>query len=137
MPGSIADPSFVEQIGPAAGSTYVTRPLLGLRAYPPAAQRFALRFAKEHGAVPLPEALYGYEAMRALLAAAGEAEQAAGDGPLERVAVRDAFFGLRREGTVLGDYEIANGGDTSLQQFGAFRIENGRLRYVAQLLGER
>lgn len=137
VPGSIADPSFVEQIGPAAGSTFVTRPLLGLRAYPPAAQRFALRFAKEYGAVPLPEALYGYEAMRALLAAAGEAEQAAGAGPLERVAVRDAFFGLRREGTVLGDYEIANSGDTSLQQFGAFRIENGRLRYVAQLLGER
>lgn len=134
--GSIVDPSFIEQVGPAAERTYVTRPLLGLRAYPPAAQRFALRFAKAYGAQPLPEALYGYEAMRALLAAAGEAEEAAGDGPLERVAVRDAFFGLRRRGTVLGDYEILPSGDTSLQQFGAFRIEDGRLRYLRQLLGE-
>lgn len=136
VPGAIADPSFIEQVGPAAGSTYVTRPLLGLRAYPPPARRFAARFEQAHGAAPLPEALYGYEAMKALLAAAGEAEEAAGDGPLERSAVRDAFFGLRRDGTVLGDYEILPSGDTSLQQFGAFRVEDGRLRFVAQLLGE-
>ncbi len=136
VPGSIADPSFIEQVGPAAESTYITRPLLGLRAYPPAAQRFAQRFQKAYGTAPMPEALYGYEAMKALLTAAGDAERAAGDGPLERVAVRDAFFGLRREGTVLGDYEILPSGDTSGQRFGAFRVENGRLRYVASLLGE-
>jgi branched-chain amino acid transport system substrate-binding protein len=136
LPGAIADPSFLEQIGPAAGSTYVTRPLLGLRAYPPPAQRFAARFEKAYGAAPLPEALYGYEAMKALLAAAGEAERAAGEGPLERSAVREAFFGLRRRGTVLGDYEILPSGDSSLQQYGAFRVEDGRLRYVGQLLGE-
>ncbi|MDO8184814.1 branched-chain amino acid ABC transporter substrate-binding protein [Conexibacter sp. JD483] len=136
VPGSIADPTFIEQIGAAAASTYVTRPLLGLRAYPPEAQRLAQRFAKEYGAAPLPEALYGYEAMRALLAAAQQAEEAAGEGPLERVAVRKAFFGLRRDGTVLGDYEILPSGDTSLQRFGAFRIADGRLRYVAPLLGD-
>ncbi|HST39840.1 MAG TPA: branched-chain amino acid ABC transporter substrate-binding protein [Conexibacter sp.] len=134
-PGSLADPAFVEAIGAAAASTYVTRPVLGLRAYPPAAQRFARRFEQEHGVVPQPEALYGYETMRALMAAISTAARAAGDGPLERADVVRAFMATRREQTVLGDWELLASGDTSLERFGAYRIVGGELKYQHPLLG--
>jgi branched-chain amino acid transport system substrate-binding protein len=128
-PGSLVDPAFVEAIGAAAGSTYVTRPVLGLDAYPPAAQRFARRFEQEHGVAPQPEALYGYETMRALLAAIEKAAKQAGDGPLQRADVVSAFFETRRDGTVLGDWELLPSGDTTLDRFGAYRIVGGQLTY--------
>lgn len=134
-PGSLVDAAFIEQVGAAAASTYVTRPVLGLRAYPPAAQRFARRFEQQYGTPPEPEALYGYEAMSALLAAIRRAAGDAGDGTLERADVVRAFKASRRSGTVLGDYEILPNGDTSLNRFGAYRIVGGELRYQHPLRG--
>lgn len=134
-PGSVVDAPFIAAVGAAAASTYVTRPVLGLRAYPPAADRFVRTFSKAYGRVPAPEALYGYEAMNAVLAAIGRAGREAGDRPLDRADVVDAFRGIRRKATVLGDYEILPGGDTTLDRFGAYRIVGGALRYTRPLDG--
>ncbi|MDO8210969.1 branched-chain amino acid ABC transporter substrate-binding protein [Conexibacter sp. CPCC 206217] len=135
LPGSAVDAAFVESIGAAAASTYVTRPVLGLRAYPAAAQKFAKAFERRYGKRPEPEALYGYEAMSAVLAAIRRAVQEAGDGRLDRADVVRAFRDTRRRGTVLGDYEILSNGDTTLRRFGAYRIVGGQLKYMHPLEG--
>jgi branched-chain amino acid transport system substrate-binding protein len=134
-PGSLVDVSFIEAVGAAAASTYVTRPVLGLRAYPGPAQRFARDFEQHYGKPPEPEALYGYEAMSALLAAIRRAADEAGDGTLDRADVVRAFRATRRQRTVLGDYEILPSGDTTLRRFGAYRIVGGALKYTHALEG--
>lgn len=134
-PGSLVDAPFIDAIGAASARAYVTRPVLGLRAYPPAARRFARQFERVYGRAPLPEALYGYEAMNAVLTAIDVAERAVGDAPLDRADVIRAFRATRREGTVLGDWELLRSGDTSLRRFGAYRVAGGELRYVRPLDG--
>jgi branched-chain amino acid transport system substrate-binding protein len=135
-PGSVVDKPFIDAVGAgAAESTYVTRPVLGLRAYPPAADRFVRTFSKAYGRAPAPEALYGYEAMNAVLAAIGKAGREAGERTLDRADVVAAFRGIRRKATVLGDYAILPGGDTTLDRFGAYRIVGGELRYTHPLAG--
>jgi branched-chain amino acid transport system substrate-binding protein len=134
-PASLADASFVAGIGSAAAQTYVTRPVLPLRAYPPEARRFARAFAARYGMAPAPEALYGYESMRAVLAAIREAERDAPDRPLTRAAVVRAFFHEGERESVLGAYAIDAAGDSSLRRYGAFRVVAGRLRFVGALQG--
>lgn len=135
IPGALVDPAFVESVGAASAATYVTRPVLALREYPPPARRFARRFEQKYGRAPQPEALYGYETMNAVLAAIRVAAEEAGDHPLDRADVVKAFRQTRRSGTVIGSYEILASGDTSQRRFGAYRIVGGQLRYVSALDG--
>lgn len=134
-PGAVVDQPFIDSVGAAAASTYVTRPVLGLEEYPPPAARFVRRFQKAYGRAPAPEALYGYETMNVLLQAIEAASESAGEGALERVDVVRAFRGIRREDTVIGDYEILPGGDTTQNRYGAYRVVGGRLRYEHPLGG--
>jgi branched-chain amino acid transport system substrate-binding protein len=133
-PDALADRSFVAAIGPLAGAaTYVTRPVLALGAYPAPARGFARAFTARYGRPPAPEALYGYEAMRSILAALRRAATGRADGTLTRAVAVRAFFDLGRRDSVLGPYAIDAQGDTSLRTFGAYRVEAGRLRYVGAL----
>lgn len=134
MPGALVDTGFVDAVGPAAAAlTHVTRPVLPLAAYPTAAQRFARRFARHYGIAPTAEALYGYEAMRAVLAAIRTAAREAGDAPIDRAAVVRALRGNERRDTVLGTYAILGSGDSTLRRFGAYRIVDGELHFVRAL----
>jgi branched-chain amino acid transport system substrate-binding protein len=134
-PGALVDARFLAAVGASGDTTYVTRPVLPLTGYPPAAARFARRFEAEYGRAPAPEALYGYEAMRALLAAVTRAARTSGDRALDRSDVVRAFRGTKRRATVLGDYEILRNGDTTFNRFGAYRIVAGRLHYVRSFVG--
>lgn len=134
-PAALVDAPFIAAIGPAAVSTYVTRPVLGLRDYPPQARRFARQFEQQYGTAPLPEALYGYELMNAVLGAIKAAAVESGDEPLDRADVVREFRKTRRDDTVLGSYEILRSGDISLRLFGAYRVRDGELRYVRALDG--
>jgi branched-chain amino acid transport system substrate-binding protein len=134
-PGSLVDAPFIAAIGPAAASlTYVTRPALSLTAYRSAAHRVVRAAAAGGGGAPAPEALYGYEAMAATLAAIERASDTSG-GRLTRAAVVRAFFHAPPRPSVLGTYAVARDGDTSLRRFGAYRVLGGRLRYVGALTG--
>lgn len=134
-PSALADPSFAARVAAVGGGTYVTRPLLPLGAYPPTARRFARSFAAAHGEAPPPEALYGYESMRSVLGAIRAAERGVGDGSISRSDVVRAFFDAGRRDGVLGAYRIDARGDTSLQHWGAFRLDGGRLRFESDLTG--
>jgi branched-chain amino acid transport system substrate-binding protein len=135
-PDALVDGSFAAAIGPLAGAaTYVTRPVLALRAYPAKARRFAQAFTARYGRPPGPEALYGYEAIRSILAAARRAATGRADGTLTRAVVVRAYFDAARSDSVLGPYAIDAQGDTSLAAYGAYRVVDGRLRYAGALAG--
>jgi len=138
---SLADPSFVAALGPAAAVAHVTQPVHEALEGGPAAQRFLRDFRRAHGRVPTAEARYGYEAMRAVLAAIRRAAAEA-DGPITRGAVTRAFFATAVRGGVLGAYAIEPDGDTTLDRWGLFRVvegtageAGGRLRFAGGLAG--
>jgi branched-chain amino acid transport system substrate-binding protein len=129
-PASLADLSFVAGLGPAAEVAHVTQPVYEAGSGDaPAVRRFVDAFRRTYGRVPAPEARYGYEAMRGVLAAIRRAE-AATDGPVTRRAVTRAYFATAVRDGVLGPYAIQPDGDTTLDRWGAFRVVGGRLRFA-------
>ncbi len=125
----MAQPAFVSKLGPAASRTFITQPVLDPKLYPPSAQQFFKDFEAKYGRAPQPMAIYGYEAMSALLAALKDA----GDNSNDRQAVIDAFFGLNNRQSVLGTYSIDDNGDTTLSDYGGYKIVAGRLLFDRQL----
>lgn len=122
----IAETAFTSKIGSSAERvTYLTSPTLAPRFYPPAGQRFFREYRKTFGKAPEPYAIFGYEAMNLAL----EAIRAA---PLEgdrRQPVIDAFFRIRDRDSVLGRYSIDENGDSTLSDYGAYRVRGGRLAF--------
>jgi branched-chain amino acid transport system substrate-binding protein len=122
-PDGVAD-VFVTKISPkVAQQTYITNPTLDPKLYPPAAQDFFKTFKAKYGREPYPYAIYGYEAMKVALLAI----QNAGDKGNDRQAVIDAFFHIKNRDSVLGKYSIDENGDTTLTDYGANRVQNGKL----------
>jgi branched-chain amino acid transport system substrate-binding protein len=131
-PSELASPDFLQTVGSARRRAYVTSPVLPLRFYPPAAQRFAKDYAATFGVAPDAYALYGYEAVRATLAAI----HAAGRSGADRNAVRRAWFAMRGRDSVLGRYSVdAGSGETSMSQFGGYRVGAGGKLVFDRLLG--
>jgi branched-chain amino acid transport system substrate-binding protein len=130
-PSTLALPSFLSALGTAAKATYVTSPYLEPDQYPPAAQRVLREFRRAYpGLAPTVYALYGYEAMRVILAAIHRAGRQAPS----RNALRNAFFGLGEIHGVIGNYRIAPSGDTSLDRFDGYRVGPGGTLVLARAL---
>lgn len=70
---------------------------------------------------PDPYALYGYEAMRLVLDAIEE-------GGRDRERVRELVMATRDRESPLGKYSLDAAGDTSLDDYGVYRMRGGRLR---------
>jgi branched-chain amino acid transport system substrate-binding protein len=81
---------------------------------------------------PDPYAIYGYEAMSLLLDAV---ERAAGQGDLTRKAVVDALLSTKDRQSVLGTYSIDKNGDTSLTDYGLYKIVGSELTFDKVLKG--
>ena len=124
-PSRLAEPSFAAQIGPAAAHTYLTTPLLPLALYPPAAQRVLGEYRQRFHRAGSPYALYGYEAMSAVLLAIHRAGRHGGD----REAVIHKFFAIRHRVSVLGSYSVLSDGDTTLSRYAVDRVHGGRLAF--------
>jgi branched-chain amino acid transport system substrate-binding protein len=123
-PDGVAESAFSSKLGSAVEKmTYVTNPTLDPKLYPPAAQDFFKTFKEKYGKDPEPYAIYGYEAMKVALLAI----QNAGDKGNDRQAVIDAFFKIKDRDSVLGKYSIDENGDTTLSDYGADRVEGGKL----------
>jgi branched-chain amino acid transport system substrate-binding protein len=123
-PDGVAESAFSEKIGSSVEKqTYITNPTLDPKLYPPAAQDFFTKFKEKFGNDPQPYAIYGYEAMKVALLAI----QNAGDKGNDRQAVIDSFFKIKDRDSVLGKYSIDENGDTTLSDYGANRIEGGKL----------
>ncbi|HEX6696945.1 MAG TPA: branched-chain amino acid ABC transporter substrate-binding protein, partial [Solirubrobacteraceae bacterium] len=123
-PDGVAESAFSSKLGSAVEKqTYITNPTLDPKLYPPAAQDFFKKFKAKFGNDPQPYAIYGYEAMKVALLAI----QNAGDKGNDKQAVIDAFFKIKDRDSVLGKYSIDENGDTTLSDYGADRVEGGKL----------
>jgi branched-chain amino acid transport system substrate-binding protein len=123
-PDGVAESAFSSKLGSAVEKeTYITNPTLDPKLYPPAAQDFFTKFKEKFGNDPQPYAIYGYEAMKVALLAI----QNAGDKGNDKQAVIDAFFKIKDRDSVLGKYSIDENGDTTLSDYGADRVEGGKL----------
>ncbi len=107
-----------------AKRTLLTAPTLEPAAYPPAGRRFFAAYRKRYGIRnPEPYAIYGYEAMRVVL----DAITRAGARATDRNAVLEHLTSNRVRRSPLGTYRIDANGDTTLTDYGVYRIEDGAL----------
>jgi branched-chain amino acid transport system substrate-binding protein len=136
--GSLAESAYTN---PALGGVpasldpriLITVAALGARAYPPAGRAFLKRYQLTFG-VPPPDAIFGYEAMSLMLDAIGRAT-GGGHQPALRSQVIAALFQTRNRQSVLGTYSIESDGDTTLREYGVWRVVNGRLSFWKAISG--
>jgi len=122
---SLAGVAFTSAIGPAATQTYLTTPTLALGEYPASAQRVLARYRTQFGGEPGAWALYGYEAMSAVL----DAIRRAGSRGNDRQSVIDAFFATGERASVLGRYSIEADGEPTFTRYGVDRVVGGQARF--------
>jgi branched-chain amino acid transport system substrate-binding protein len=122
-PSALDDQTFASGLAPAARNVYVSSPGFLPKDLPPAGQKFVTDFKAAYGRTPAPEAIFGYEAMAAVLDVLGEA----GTSGNNRSTVVHDFFAIHNRSSVLGTYSINANGDTSLAPFVFSRLEAGKL----------
>jgi branched-chain amino acid transport system substrate-binding protein len=123
------DDTFVSGLSAAAQQNlYVSSPGFTSGSLSASGKQFGSAFAAAYGHQPVPEAIFGYEAMSALIAVLDREDALAGD----RADVVSAFRTLNDRSSVLGTYSIS-GGDTSIAPFVIARVKSGAL--VPQALG--
>lgn len=130
-PSALYDPGFVAGLSPAVRGLYVSVPGFRPQDLPAAAGPFVSQFTSTYGHAPLPQAMFGYEAMSALLAVLRQAGSQANN----RSTVVHDFLNLRNRQSVLGSYSMDGSGDTSLAAFLFSRAQRGKLVPFAQVQG--
>jgi hypothetical protein len=122
-PSGLYDPAFVSGLSTAAQARlFVSSPGFLTHDLPAAGQTFVRDFTSRYGHAPAPRAIFGYEAMSALLADLVQAGAKAD----QRATVVTDFRSLKRSGSVLGAYSIS-GGDPSIAPFVLARVRAGQL----------
>lgn len=97
------------------------------KAFGPEGKKFFKDYAAKYNvASPDPYAIYGYETMALMLDAVKRASAA---GSLTRQSVVDQVFATKNRTSVLGTYSIDKNGDTSLTDYGLYKIANGKLTF--------
>jgi branched-chain amino acid transport system substrate-binding protein len=91
---------------------------LNLASYP-GGQQFLTAFKKRYGgSAPDPYAIYGYEGMKLFL----DTIKGLGDKGSDKSAVLDALFATKNRNSVLGTYSFDSNGDTSLTDYGIYKV---------------
>jgi ABC-type branched-subunit amino acid transport system substrate-binding protein len=127
-PSALYDDSFVGGLSAAAQrNLYVSSPGFAPSDLTPSGQQFVTAFRNAYGHAPVPVAIFGYEAVSALMAVLKEAGTAAGS----RATVVKDFQGLHNRQSVLGTYSISSG-DTSIDPFVFGHPRGGRLVATAK-----
>jgi branched-chain amino acid transport system substrate-binding protein len=97
------------------------------KTFGPEGKKFFATYAKKYGdSHPDPYAIYGYESMQLLL---DSVQKAAASGTLTRQAVTDAVFSTKDRNSVLGKYSIDKNGDTTLTDYGLYKIVGKTLTF--------
>jgi branched-chain amino acid transport system substrate-binding protein len=128
-PDGVSNPEFFDaQEGglPAdvAEKVKVTVATLSPDEYPPEGQEFFDRFREMYDVEAVdPYAIYGYEAMRLVL----DTCEQLGPDCTDRQAMIEALFNTKGRESVLGTYDIDENGDTTITDYGVYRVEGGEL----------
>jgi len=120
---ALATEAFAASLGSAQAVTYLTGPNLDPSLYGDAGQAFYESYAVRFGGPPDSSAIFGFEAMNAVLSAIDAA------GSTSRAAVVDAFFNINNRVSPLGTYSISADGDTTLDRYGSFRVVDDGLQF--------
>ncbi|HTW12682.1 MAG TPA: ABC transporter substrate-binding protein [Solirubrobacteraceae bacterium] len=123
-PSSLNTTIFTKAVAGSLHNLYVTIPGFMPKQLNSAGQAFTKVFAGTYGHQPNVEAIFGYEAMTALLAVLKQAGSSAND---RATVVRD-FLKLSESQSVLGPYKIDSNGNTSLDAFVVARFSGGTLQ---------
>ena len=91
---------------------------LNLSSYP-GGQQFLAAFKKKYGgATPDPYAIYGYEGAKLFI----DTIKGLGDKGSDKAAVLDALHNTKNRNSVLGTYSFDQNGDTSLTDYGIYKV---------------
>jgi branched-chain amino acid transport system substrate-binding protein len=129
-PSALADPTVAGQLG-SASHVYLSAPGFLKSDLTPAGSTFETNFTTAYGHAPVPQAIFGYEAMSAVLAVLREAGAKAN----ARSTVVQDFLALKNRQSVLGTYSMNSSGDTSIAPFVFSRMQQGKLVPFAQVQG--
>jgi branched-chain amino acid transport system substrate-binding protein len=122
-PSALNDQSFVSQLSPAARNVYISAPGFLAKGLGPAGRKFVSDFKAAYHHAPATEAIFGYEAMQAVLSVLGQAGSSASN----RATVVHGFINIRNRPSALGTYSINQNGDTSIAPFVVSRLKGGSL----------
>jgi branched-chain amino acid transport system substrate-binding protein len=129
-PSALDDPTIAGRLaGP--GHLYLSAPGFLKSDLTPSGSQFVSQFTAAYGRAPVPQAIFGYEAMSAVLAVLREA----GTGANNRSTVVHDFLSIKNRQSVLGTYSMSPSGDTSIAPFVFSRVQQGRLVPFAQVQG--
>ena len=118
-PSTLATPGFLAGVGAAAGSTYVTSPILEPGQYPRAGRQVLAAYDRRYGRGRSDVyALYGYDAMSDVLRAIKDAGRRGAD----PASVLYHFFHLPQIDGAIGSYRIFPDGNTSLKLIDGYRV---------------
>lgn len=122
-PSALYDDTLVAGLSASAQrNLYVSSPGFTPATEPSEAQQFASSFQSAYGHAPAPQAVFGYEAVQAILAVLRQAGTRANN----RSTVVSDFRGLKDRQSAIGTYSIQHG-DISIAPFIIARVKNGRL----------
>lgn len=123
-PSALDDAAFVSMLSTAPRNLYISSAGFTRASLLPLAKKeFTAPFEAAYGHAPAPQAIFGYEAMSALIAVLKEAGSSAND---RSTIVRD-FLSIKNRSSVLGTYSINGSGDTNLGPFVFSRLESAKL----------
>jgi branched-chain amino acid transport system substrate-binding protein len=128
-PDGVAEAAFTDPkeggIPTSVGAkTTLTVATLAPDKYPPEGQEFFKQYGEKYGdKTPDPYAIDGYEAMNLAL----DSIKRAGSGDKQKIL--EALFATKDRKSVLGSYSIDKNGDTSLTDYGVYKIDNGELTF--------
>jgi branched-chain amino acid transport system substrate-binding protein len=123
-PSALDDDAFVGGLSPAAQrNLYVSAPGLLPKQLAASGGSFVSSFKTAYGHAPAAEAVFGYEAMSAVLAVLHQA----GTSVNNRKTVVQDFLAIRNRPSPLGTYSINQNGDTSIGPFVIERVKASTL----------
>lgn len=124
VPSALDSPSFAAGLSRGSGRVYVSSPGFMTKDLSDTAKaKFLKPFEDAYHRVPTPQAIFGYEAMSAVLSVLHQAGASASD----RQTVVHNFFAIKNRDSVLGTYSINANGDTSLAPFVFSRLVGSKL----------
>ncbi len=122
-PSSLNSSAFTAAISSSVHNLYVSIPGFLPADLPAEGKTFVADFKTAYGHTPNTEAIFGYEAMSAVL----RVLQHDGTNANNRTSVVKAFLAQRDVPSVLGTYSIDSGGNTSLNAFVFAHMSGGKL----------
>jgi branched-chain amino acid transport system substrate-binding protein len=118
-------PSALAAAAPPSGDrdVYVSVPGFLPKELPAAGKTFVTKFTSTYGHAPATQAIFGYEAMSAVLSVL----QKAGANASDRATIVHDFFAIRDRVGAIGTYSINSNGDVSIAPFVINRSADGKL----------